>query len=166
MPNKTFIKISRDAAGGRATVPVGVNGYVFTIPTGEPYEAQEGVLDVLRGSGIPFEEVDAPEGAASEEGSVDVAPAGTPPAMLPQSQEAEYGDPAVPGDQPGNVTPGVEAPAAAGEVDLEAAAAISDTRVAAERQTAGDTAPAELAGEGEGGTKKVSPQSGGSRRKR
>lgn len=158
MAKNTYIKLNPSAAGGR-TLRIGINGIISDIPIGVPYEAQEAEIALLRESGIGFEEVDAPEGAASKEGSVDVAPAGTPPAMIPQSPEGEYGvaPNGTPGDQPGNVTPAGEAGGEAGRPDFDVNARVADTRVAAERRTTGNESPAELAGEGEQGTPKAKP---------
>lgn len=147
MATKTqTIKIDRDRHG--PTLRGGVNGRIFEIPTDSNYEATELLVEHLRNSGVSFETVD---GAGSKEGSGDPAPNPAKPHMAAKSLDNSGGD------QPGDVTDGpAGAPRPAADLSLvEEDARISDIRVAAERRTKDDASPAELAGEGEGGTPKV-----------
>lgn len=60
--NKTFkIKIDSDSA----THQVGVNGRIFTLPTGSEVTADEGVVDALRNSGANFSIVGEEDSAAN-----------------------------------------------------------------------------------------------------
>ena len=141
------IKVNRDRHG--PTLRGGINGRVFTIPTGSNYEAEEVLVEHLRNSGVSFEEVS--DGAGSKEGSGDPAPNyDTFPAMAPRSLDDSGGT------QPGDVTTANSDPGPSENVlSIEERAALSDIRVAAERRTKADDPVAAQAGEGEGGTPKV-----------
>lgn len=152
--------IKLDGAGG--TLRAGVNGKFFTVPIGQNFEAEQELVDSLRTSGVSFEEIDG--GAASQEGSGEVAPEDTPPAMMPQAVDSNYASGT--GTQPGNVTEGSDqSDGEGGNRTIAERAELSDAQVSNELETVGQDpevtgGPVKATG-GDDGNKK-----GGSRKRK
>lgn len=154
------IKITDDRQG--RSFRTGVNGKFFDLPVNQETQVDDLLLDHLRTLGVAFDEVASERGAGSKEGSVDLAPIGPHDVSFPGTATKSLNTSPTSGDQPGDVVEGGVAFGGTIGQTIEDAARISDIRVAAERRSAtdGSVSVAELAGEGELGTKATEPAQG------
>lgn len=155
------IKITDNRQG--ATFRTGVNGKMFDLPLNTELTVEDALAEHLEGIGVRFDEVETKRASSSKEGSVDelARPIGPHDVIAPGVAAKSLNDRPLAGDQPGDVTSGGvrydEGQARFGSVIKDDAKA-ADLRVAAERRAPKGASIAELAGEGEQGTKKAQAQ--------
>jgi hypothetical protein len=157
------IKITDDRQG--RTFRTGVNGKLFDLAINQEINVTDEMVDHLRGIGVRFDEVDTKRANSSEEGSGEglVRAIGPHDVSFPGTAAKSADDRIMAGDQPGDVTTAgatvafSDAQAPEGD-NIKDHAEAANKRVAAERVAPKDAPVAELAGEGEGGTKKADAQ--------
>lgn len=158
------IKITDDRQG--RTFRTGVNGRLFDLPLNQELAVSDAMVEHLRGIGVRFDEVETKRAGSSKEGSGEglARAIGPHDVEFPGTVAKGADDRALAGDQPGDVTTlGAGVSVVNPDEDIvgdhiKDDAEVSDIRVAAERVAPRDAPVAELAGEGEGGTKEADPQ--------